>query len=89
MFRIVRRSLVLFLVFSRGAFLVLSGGAFLVLSAGAGAAQDEDYVALWGPPVGAAIPMLDPVDATGKARSLEDLAGDKGLLLFFNRTTVW
>jgi hypothetical protein len=49
----------------------------------------EDYVALWGPRVGTEIPMLEPVDYTGKGRSLDDLAGPNGLLLSFNRTTDW
>ncbi len=66
-----------------------SAFVFLVLSGSACAAEDEEYVALWGPAVGTEIPMLDPVDAAGQARSLDDLAGEKGLLLFFNRTTVW
>lgn len=53
------------------------------------AVAGEDYVALWGPRVGTEIPMLEPVDYTGKERSLDDLAGPNGLLLSFNRTTDW
>ena len=43
-----------------------------------------------GPSIGAKAPSIGtPQDATGKARSMQSLMGDKGLVLFFFRTTVW
>lgn len=62
---------------------------FLILALAAQAAETDDYVALWGPAIGTEIPMLEPVDVTGSPRSLDDLAGEKGLLLFFNRSADW
>jgi peroxiredoxin len=43
-----------------------------------------------GPPIGARAPSIGtPRDATGQARSMQSLMGDKGLVFFFFRTTVW
>jgi peroxiredoxin len=51
---------------------------------GEAAAQDL------GPAVGARAPEIGaPLDQTGKPRALESLMGDKGLVLFFFRSTVW
>ena len=71
------------------AFLIVAVALAGQATASEDAAAADDYVALWGPAVGTEIPMLEPVDVTGKGRSLDDLAGPNGLLLFFNRTTDW
>ncbi len=43
-----------------------------------------------GPPIGTKAPSLGtPLDAAGNARSMQSLMGDKGLVLFFFRTTIW
>ncbi|MEJ2133519.1 MAG: hypothetical protein P8Y95_18270 [Gammaproteobacteria bacterium] len=62
---------------------------FLTIALAAQAAETDDYTALWGPAIGTEIPMLEPVDVSGRSRSLDDLAGEKGLLLFFNRSADW
>lgn len=45
----------------------------------------------WAPdfPVGTNIPMLEAPDQDGKVRALDDLTGDKGLVLVFNRSFDW
>ena len=42
-----------------------------------------------GPAVGAQIPFLEAVDATGKRRTFETLRGPKGLVLSFSRSADW
>src|SRR5579863_10264304 len=42
-----------------------------------------------GPAVGAQIPFLEAVDATGKRQTFETLRGPKGLLLSFSRSADW
>ncbi len=43
-----------------------------------------------GPPVGTKAPDIGtPLDQTGKPRSFASLMGDKGVVLFFFRSTVW
>ena len=59
----------------------------LMLLAGAGVAAD--YQDDWGPVVGSAMPAIDAPDHTGASRALADLAGEKGLLLFVNRSADW
>ncbi|XOV83080.1 MAG: hypothetical protein ACFHXK_19790 [bacterium] len=49
----------------------------------------DEYSAGWGPAVGAALPALAAPDHTGVERTLADLSGDQGLLLFFSRSADW
>lgn len=49
----------------------------------------ERYVDVWGPALGGQLPLLDAADHTGRQRSLADLAGDRGLLLFLVRSADW
>ncbi len=43
-----------------------------------------------GPPIGTKAPSIGtPQDAAGKARSMQSIIGDKGIVLFFFRTTIW
>lgn len=53
------------------------------------AVSAEEYAATWGPAVGAALPVLEAPDHTGRTRTFQDLAGPRGLLLFMNRSTEW
>ena len=55
----------------------------------AGVALAADYQDEWGPAVGSAMPAIDAPDQTGTARALGDLAGERGLLLFVNRSADW
>ena len=48
-----------------------------------------DYANKWGPDVGSSSPILDAPDHRGKTQSLSSLAGQKGLLLIFNRSVDW
>jgi len=58
------------------------------LACAQGAAAD-DYSAAWGPAVGTQIPILQAPDQSGNLRTLADLSGDQGLLLFLNRSADW
>ena len=49
----------------------------------------EIYVGQWGPALGTPLPMLDAPDQQGQRRQFADLAGERGLLLFFSRSTDW
>ncbi len=53
------------------------------------AAADSEYVAAWGPAVGANVPMLDALDQEGNRQTLESLSGSGGLILVFNRSVDW
>ena len=52
-------------------------------------ASASDYVDAWGPAVGKALPLLEAYDHAGQLRTLENLAGDRGLLLSLNRSADW
>ena len=49
----------------------------------------DPYSEQWGPALGSQIPVLEAPDQDGVMRDFEDLAGQHGLLLFFNRSTDW
>lgn len=49
----------------------------------------ETYADEWGPPVGSQIPVLAANDHNGVARTLDNLAGEHGLLLFMVRSADW
>ncbi len=68
------------------AFLVL---ALLTLGAQAPNALAEDYADGWGLPEGAKTSALEAPDQTGALRNLGSLAGERGLLLFVNRSADW
>ena len=65
---------------------VLSLGGLLL---GSGSALASEYSESWGPAVGSTPPLLEAPDQTGAMRSLQDLAGEQGLLLFLNRSADW
>ena len=55
----------------------------------AGLASADDYTRQWGPTIGSAMPLLHAADQAGVNRTLTDLSGDQGLLLFMNRSADW
>tara|TARA_B100001093_G_scaffold164294_1_gene156635 strand:- start:207 stop:449 length:243 start_codon:yes stop_codon:yes gene_type:complete len=50
---------------------------------------DPEYVASWGPEVGATAPMLAALDQDGNQQNLSSLSGSNGLLFVFNRSVDW
>ena len=48
-----------------------------------------DYGDDWGPEVGSQLPNLAAYDHEGMRRTLEDLAGERGLLLLLSRSADW
>lgn len=59
-------------------------------AAGAAATNAADrYAEQWGPALGSTLPLLAAADQDGNARSLGNLSGKNGLLLFFNRSADW
>ncbi len=65
---------------------VFSLGGILFSS---GAAWASEYSESWGPAIGSTVPVLEAPDQTGTTRTLDDLAGEQGLLLFLNRSADW
>ena len=65
---------------------ILSLGGLLLSSGGVWAGE---FAESWGPAVGSTVPVLEAPDQTGTLRTLEDLAGEQGLLLFLNRSADW
>ena len=55
----------------------------------ASAALADDYADGWGLAVGAEVPAIAAKDQTGALRDLASLAGERGLLLFLNRSADW
>ncbi len=49
----------------------------------------QDYAGAWGPALGSTLPALEAPDQAGNPRSLDDLAGEQGLLLFLVRSADW
>lgn len=63
--------------------------AFVWLLMGTASAMADDYSAGWGPQVGSQLPVLEAYDQDGTLRNLENLSGERGLLLFLNRSADW
>ena len=61
----------------------------VVLLAASNVMANEEYARQWAPPVGTSMPVLEAQDQTGQVRTLEDLRGRNGLLVFFNRSADW
>lgn len=68
--------------------MVLAAVVLLALGSSVGAAEAR-YVDVWGPAVGSRLPLLDAPDHTGQRRTLGDLVGRAGLLLFLVRSADW
>lgn len=69
---------------------------FLALTAPLAFAQAQnpaqaaaEAAAAFGPAIGDRAPELDVVDADGNARTLDSLMGERGLVLYFNRSLDW
>ena len=52
-------------------------------------AMADDYSDQWGPATGAQLPVLEAYDQSGELRTLDNLTGERGLLLFLNRSADW
>ncbi len=50
---------------------------------------NAEYAADWGPDQGAPVPVLEAYDQDGVLRSVDNLTGSQGLLLFLNRSADW
>ena len=62
----------------------------LLLAASIGAyAMADEYSERWGPNVGEVLPVLQAYDQAGRLRTLENLVGERGLLLSLNRSADW
>ena len=48
-----------------------------------------EYSDEWGPPAGTHIPAGGFTSHIGETRTFRGLMGDKGLLIFFNRSADW
>ena len=64
---------------------IVAVAAFAALAVAGHAAYQDD----WGPAVGVPLAAFDVPDQTGARRDLADLAGDRGLLVFFVRSADW
>jgi hypothetical protein len=49
----------------------------------------DDYSDQWGPEIGSDLPVLEAFDQAGTLRTLDNLSGAQGLLLFLNRSADW
>ena len=49
----------------------------------------SDYEDDWGPAVGSSMPAIAALDQSGELRDLENLGGERGLLLFMVRSADW
>lgn len=69
-----------------GTLVSVTGLSALVASSGAWSSEYSDG---WGPALGTTLPLLEAPDQTGATRTLADLSGEQGLLLFLNRSADW
>ena len=49
----------------------------------------DAYSEQWGPAVGSQLPVLEAYDQAGEPRTLDNLAGERGLLLIMSRSADW
>ena len=61
----------------------------LIALGSVGSATADEYSDEWGPAVGSELPVLEAYDQAGNLRTLADLAGERGLLLFMSRSADW
>lgn len=50
---------------------------------------NPEYTKNWAPAIGASLPALSVKGTSGETLDFEDLSGEKGLLIFFVRSTNW
>lgn len=65
---------------------VIIGGLLMV---GVHATAQDEFSNSWGPEIGSQMPVFSLPDTANEDKSLHDVMGDKGALIFFNRSTVW
>jgi hypothetical protein len=65
------------------------GSIFVLAAVFAMPVSADDYSAGWGPVVGSQMPPMNAPDQAGVERTLADLSGEQGLLLFLNRSADW
>ena len=53
------------------------------------AESEDSYAAQWGPSLNTEIPTLTVLDVEGNAKTVSDLAGEQGLVIFFVRSSDW
>ena len=63
--------------------------AAVVLAGWMPAALADDYADGWSLPLGTPAPAISAPDQSGAPRSLDSLAGERGLLLFLVRSADW
>ena len=63
--------------------------AAIVMAGWTPAALADEYADGWSLPVGALAPAIAVQDPSGAQRSLDSLAGERGLLLFLVRSADW
>ncbi len=69
-----------------GTLVSVTGLSALIASGGA---WTNEFSEGWGPAIGTKLPLLTAPDQNGVTRTLADLAGEQGLLLFLNRSADW
>lgn len=74
-------------LWSKGASLRLR--AIFALSVFAQQTMADSYANTWGPEVGSQAPVMAAKDQSGKVRTLDDLTGSQGVLIFYNRSADW
>ncbi len=67
----------------------LAATALAALGLSMATAGASEYEGAWGPLVGSKMPVIAAPDQHGALRQLGDLGGERGLLLFFNRSADW
>ncbi|MCY3860090.1 MAG: hypothetical protein OXG25_14400 [Gammaproteobacteria bacterium] len=50
---------------------------------------NPEYTKNWAPAIGSSLPPLSVKDTSGNTPSIDDLTGERGLLIFFVRSTNW
>ena len=50
---------------------------------------NPEYTKNWAPAIGSSLPALEVKDTGGETPGIADLTGEKGLLIFFVRSTNW
>ena len=63
--------------------------AAVVMAGWAAGALADEYSDGWGLPLGTPAPAISAPDQSGAERSLDSLAGERGLLLFLVRSADW
>jgi hypothetical protein len=52
-------------------------------------AGHAEYADDWGPVTGSSVQLFEAYDQDGELRTLDNISGEQGLLLFLNRSADW